>query len=256
MQRGEENSVQRRGSIIIAVAALLSASGCASSTSTATPTTTTDERTEIAGLDATRDTTFKTTTSRRGSGTTRPVNSSAPTTARPPVATSTTRSAGTVLPPATTAAPAALGVTFRDPQGGYTTRIGADWVETSGIVAKEIESWTVAPPRGGFSANVNILTQLTQGLDLDQYLYFSTANMGGYTLIDQSKVQGTNGNTLGRIEYAGQASTPVGAKSLHFLAFVDVRNGQAVVETLTAEEDAFASLRTTAEPLMLGLQAG
>jgi hypothetical protein len=147
------------------------------------------------------------------------------------------------------------GDVYRDPQGTYTITIGSDWTETSGAMVQEIESWAVAPPSDGFADNVNVLTQAAQGLDLEQYMDLSSQNLGGLDLIEQSTIEGTNGNELGLLEYEG---VPAGAPSdrpLHFLATVAVQDGQAVVATLSASADTFEARRSSVEPFLRTLQA-
>ena len=151
----------------------------------------------------------------------------------------------------TTVVQAATLDTFHDPQGTYTMRIDPSWVEQPGAVVKEVEAWTVGPVRDHFAANVNVLTQQVPDLDLAGYMKVSGEHMGGLTLIDSKVVKGTNGNELGVLEYS---APPTQGRSLHFVVAVAVTHGQAVVATLTAEEDQFAALRDKTEPYLLTLQ--
>jgi hypothetical protein len=141
-----------------------------------------------------------------------------------------------------------------DPQGTYTITVGPDWTEQPSAVVKEVENWVVAPPEDGFAPNVNVLTQAAPGMDLKQYMDFSAKHLGALELIDSSTVRGTNGNTLGLVEYSGVVPTAPG-RTLHFLATVDVRNGQAVVATFTAPDDSFDLEREDVEPYLLTLNA-
>jgi hypothetical protein len=150
----------------------------------------------------------------------------------------------------TTVGEAATGVTFDDPQGTYTMRIDPSWVAQPGVVVKEVEDWTVGPTTNGFAPNVNVLTQDAPGLDLAGYMKFGREHMGALKLIDSKIVNGANGNELGLLEY----SAPASMGKLHFLATMAVTNGQAVVATLSAEEDQFAALRDATEPYLLTLQ--
>lgn len=157
----------------------------------------------------------------------------------------------------TTAPPAADlpsdAVRFDDPQQTYTMEISADWVATSGTVVREIESWTVGPASHGFAPNVNILTQLAEGMDLAAYIEFSLQNIGGADIIRSSMIRGTAGNELALLEY--EADVPGALSHLHFLATVDVRNEQAVVATFTAGDSSFTALRDSVEPFLRSLQA-
>jgi len=160
-------------------------------------------------------------------------------------------------PVVSTAAPrleAVDGVEFSDPEGDYTITIGSEWVPSPvGAVEDGVESWVVAPPGTDFSANVNVLTQSTEGLDLVEYLELSVENTGTFEVIEQTTLTGENGNELGRFEFAG----PVEGTDLdlHFLAIVDVTDGMAVLATLSTLEADFDALRANVEPFMLTLQA-
>jgi hypothetical protein len=151
---------------------------------------------------------------------------------------------------ASDATPATTAISFRDPQGTYTMNIDADWTETTGTAVKDVEVWKVASVDGGFATNVTVITQSTQGLDLAGYLTSSVDNIGAFKLVGQKTVQDSNGNDLGLMEYSGLA-----AGGLHYLAVIDVSNGQAVVATLTATEAAFVQARVDAEPYLLSLHA-
>jgi hypothetical protein len=178
-------------------------------------------------------------------------------TTRPP--RSTTEAPDTSEAPTTTnAAPdtsaGSIGTVFADPQGTYTIEIDPGWTEQSGTFVKEIEAWIVATPRDGFAPNVNVLTQDTGGMDLEEYLDFSVESMGTLELTSSDIVRAPNGNELAIIEYEGEiAGTAAGL--LKFMATVDVNDGQAVVATLTADESTFDDLRVQVEPYLLTLQA-
>ena len=61
---------------------------------------------------------------------------------------------------------------------------------------------------------------------------------------------------LGMIEYEGVIPGLADDRSLHFLATFDVRDGVAVVATLTTVNDAtFDALRPIVEPFLRSLQA-
>jgi hypothetical protein len=172
-------------------------------------------------------------------------------------------SATSVAPPTTLvvvptrAAPAAptTGVAFTDPQGSYTLTIGADWTDISSRMAAGTEAWAVAEGSSGFTPNVNVITQSAVDVDLDAYLATSVASVEAIDgeLIEQSYVQGADGAMLGAMRYT---ATPAGsAGPLEFLAVIDVRDGTAVVATLTAPDDAFEALVAQVEPSLLTLAA-
>ena len=145
------------------------------------------------------------------------------------------------------------GASFTDPQGTYTMTVAARWTVQSGGFVKEVESWAIAPAGEGFAPNVNVLTQSAPGMDLTRYIDFSAQNLGELKLIHKSTIEGTNGNELGLLEYSGVASGL--DRPLHFLATVDVRNGQAIVATFTAPEVTFGRERPNIEPYLRTLQA-
>lgn len=144
---------------------------------------------------------------------------------------------------------------FTDPQGSYTITIDGNWSVLPGTFVREIEAWAVAAPVEGFTSNLNVLTQDTLGADLDEYLTLSVENLGGLELIDVTTVTGVKGNELGLLEYSGVLPGAPSDQPLHFLATVDVRDGVAVVATLTTTPEAFARLRPEIEPFLLTLQA-
>jgi hypothetical protein len=156
-------------------------------------------------------------------------------------------------PPIGTVVTPTDGVPFTDPQGTYTIDLAPNWTKLSGAPAKEIEAWQVALHSGGFTPNVTVLTQDSQGMNLGEYMDFSNQHLGGTHLDYSTTVTGIHGNQLGVIEYDG--IVPGASTSLHFLAVVDVRNGQAIVATLTSSESRFATLRTSVEPYLRSLQA-
>lgn len=164
-------------------------------------------------------------------------------------------SAGTTDAGATTSAAdttvALPGETFVDPDGTYTLRVSPDWTEQfAAAPAKGIEVWQVAPSVDGFAANVNVITQNTPGIDVEGYLAAGVTSIAPLTVISSEVV--TLGNRrVGVVEYEG---TPAGTtRALHFLGVVDVADDVAVLATLTATEDAFASLRSTVERYLLTL---
>lgn len=141
---------------------------------------------------------------------------------------------------------------FSDPDGTYTITIDPEWVEISGSVVAEVEQWRVEPSNRGFATNVNVLTQRASGMSLESYLDLSVENMGGFHLIERDTITSDGGHVLGVLEYTG---SPAGDRRLHFLATVDVRDGVAVVATLTVEEELFSQLRRKVEPYLLTLRS-
>ena len=152
--------------------------------------------------------------------------------------------------PTTPATPTTLaGEVFVDPQGTYTMTIAPDWSEITDRPAPEVEAWRVAGEQDGFVANVNVLSQQVDGLDLERYLELSAENIGDFEQTGSEIVTGANGNQLGVLEYQATDS------DIHYLGVVSVENDVAVVATLSAvDAEQLAELRPRVEPYLLTLQ--
>ena len=137
-------------------------------------------------------------------------------------------------------------VMFVDPQGDYTMSIGADWEPTIAMT-KEIEQWIVSDEVGILSPNVNVLTQVAPGMNLQAYIDFSLDNMGGMQVVGWTIIAG-NGADLGLVEYEGTA--PGSTITVHALGVFGVSDGEAVVATFVASDRDFAELRAEVEPYM------
>lgn len=146
------------------------------------------------------------------------------------------------------------GGVFSDPQGSYELDVDRAWIPQHGSLTAEIEIWYLGRPRGPIAANLNVLTQLVPGVGLDEYLDLSVDNadlfINEFELISSGITQGTR-DELGYMEYRGTQ----GGHRLHFLAYFAVRDGTAVVATLTASVDEFADARREAETYMQTLHA-
>jgi ABC-type nitrate/sulfonate/bicarbonate transport system substrate-binding protein len=173
-------------------------------------------------------------------------------TATTTVTTTVTAAPTTVAVATTLAGPA--GDTFEDPGGEYSIVTGPDWSDrTSEAGSGAIELWQVAPAANGFASNVNVVTERTGGMELDPYIEASIKNLGTLTVLSTEVVTGPDGRDRGVVEYEG---TVEGAdRPLHFLAVIDVSDERAAIATFTAEEAAFAGLRTEVEPYMMTITA-
>lgn len=144
--------------------------------------------------------------------------------------------------------------TFSDPQGSYELDVDPEWIPQHGSLTAEIEIWYLGRPRGPIAANLNVLTQLVPGVGLDEYVDLSVDNadlfIDEFELISAGITQGTR-DELGYMEYQGTQ----GGHRLHFLAYFAVRDGMAVVATLTASVDEFTEARGEAEHYMQTLHA-
>lgn len=143
----------------------------------------------------------------------------------------------------------AIGTTYNDPEGAYAIQVDPAWQIQLGGVAQGLEVWFVGPAEGDFRPNINVLTQSTPGVSLDQYAQASIANapsfMSDFALVAQSQVDGPGGR-LASMEYTGTFQ----GRLLHFLAYFGVKSDRAEVVTLTAPPTSFASWRATIEPYM------
>ncbi len=143
------------------------------------------------------------------------------------------------------------GSVFEDPQGTYVIDVDPAW-ETGAGPTSEIEVWFIGSGDDQFRNNVNVLTQDTQGRDLQEYMDYSAQNLGGLTLISSNVETGAAGNEIGIIEYTGTiAGAPI---PLHVVATVIVEDGQAAVATLTTTLDTFADSRAAVEPFLRTLR--
>jgi hypothetical protein len=150
------------------------------------------------------------------------------------------------------------GKTFDDPQGEYTIVIGKTWKSVppgkTGVPNQaETEFWVIGPAEKGFAPNVNVLTQDTQGLDLEGYKKLSErqAREGDLKLVRSRIVTSTSGEDVGLLEYTGD---PTGAGTdASFLAVYAVADGTAVIATLSTDTSTYRKHRTKVQPYLLTL---
>lgn len=161
--------------------------------------------------------------------------------------TSTTATASPVTDP-----PAAEGW-FIDPAGAYEMSVDPAWETAHDTIASGVEVWLVGPAAAGFAPNVNVLTQPSRGLGLQEYLDLSVAE--GEGLLDGFEVQraqvvpGPDGE-VGILEYS---AVQVG-RPLRFFAVVDIGQ-QVTVATLTSPPGTYEELRDVVEPHLMTLVA-
>lgn len=157
--------------------------------------------------------------------------------------------------PTETAPPAPDGTAFTDPQARYTITLGPAWTDMSWRAAPETEAWAVADTvDDGVTPNVNVLTQAAVGADLDALLAGSivdVATVDGQVL-HHAYVTTAGGTELATMRYT--ATAPGSPIELSFLAVFGVRDGTAVIATLTAPSDHFDALATEIGPYLLTLR--
>ena len=157
----------------------------------------------------------------------------------------------TIVLAACGSAPAAsqIGTRYVDPEGTYTIQVDPGWTISVGGFAQGVEAWILGPAEGGFTPNLNLLTQGAPGMDLDAYIKRSVETATSYipdvSILDQTTIDGPGGK-LARLEYTGT----VQGRSLHFLSYTAVSGGTAVIATLSTPPDTFTTWRAAAEPYM------
>ena len=157
--------------------------------------------------------------------------------------------------PGTSAAAGPAGEAFVDPEGMYRLTVDDAWEPRHGAIAQEIEVWLTHPIADGFAPNVNILTQATGNMTLDEYTQASIDNaptfIQDFELADTRTVAGPGGD-LAVVEYSGKAG---GAEQpLRFLAVWTVHEGNGIVATFTSLEEHFDAQRDEVLPYLLTLE--
>jgi hypothetical protein len=157
--------------------------------------------------------------------------------------------------PDTSAAAGPAGEAFVDPEGLYRLTVDDAWEPRHGAIAQGIEVWLTHPIADGFAPNVNILTQATGNMTLDEYTQASIDNaptfIQDFELADTSTVSGPGGE-LAVVEYSGKAG---GAEQpLRFLAVWTVHEGNGIVATFTSLEEHFETQRDEVLPYLLTLE--
>ena len=151
--------------------------------------------------------------------------------------------------------PGQSGVSFVDPEGAYRMTIPDSWEARHGAIAEGIEVWLAGDVEDGFGPNVNVLTQATGGMTLDEYTETSIANaptfVKDFEVLDSRRESGPNGTDLAVLEYSGEAGTD---RPLRFLAVWTVNDGQAVVATFTTTPERYEEQRGDVLPYMLTLE--
>jgi hypothetical protein len=187
-----------------------------------------------------------------------PTASQAPPTAEPMTeAPATSPAQTTVAPsaPTSTGGPGPAGESFVDPEGAYRITVPDSWEARHGAIAEGIEVWLAGEVEDRFGPNVNVLTQASGGMTLDEYTESSIANAPSFVkdfeVIDSRRETGPNGTELAVLEYSGEAGTD---RPLRFLAVWTVNNGQAVVATFTTTPERYEEQRDDVLPYLLTLE--
>ena len=140
-------------------------------------------------------------------------------------------------------------------RGGYRITVPDSWEARHGAIAEGIEVWLAGEVEDGFGPNVNVLTQATGGMTLDEYTETSIANaptfVKDFEVLDSRRETGPNGTELAVLEYSGEAGTD---RPLRFLAVWTVNDGQAVVATFTTTPERYEEQRDDVLPYLLTLE--
>jgi hypothetical protein len=151
--------------------------------------------------------------------------------------------------------PEPAGESYADPEGAYRITIPDSWEARHGAIAQGIEVWLTDEVEDGFGPNVNVLTQTTGNMTLDEYTEMSIANAPNFVtdfeVQDSRRETGPNGTELAVLEYSGEAGAD---RPLRFLAVWTVNNGQAVVATFTTTPDRYDEQRSDVLPYLLTLE--
>lgn len=163
-------------------------------------------------------------------------------------------SAGAVAAPGAATLAQLAGTRFADPEGDYRMTIpSSGWQAAHGSLVAGIEVWFVAPRAGGFTPNVNVLTQtVPAGTTLEAYLKASIANgprvVGGLASIRSTVVRGASAR-LAVWDYRSRQA----GRNLRHVGVFGISGTRAVVATLTAPVGTFDALRRVTMPYLLTL---
>lgn len=139
---------------------------------------------------------------------------------------------------------------------GYTIYVDESWSQSSAVAAPIDALWFV-DSGSEFNTNVNVLTErLPVVMDLDAYADLSIKNAptiidSELRNLDRASVELANGDLAERIEW----STTMQGLQLRFLQVIVVDGRTAIVVTLSALEDDFATRVAEAEPYLLTVVA-
>lgn len=146
------------------------------------------------------------------------------------------------------------GRAFADPEGEYRLTISPTWKADHGSYVKGVEVWYLGPTgTGTFVPNINILTQtIPATMTLEQYLKLSIDGaprlLTEFRNIGSQIVRGKNAR-LAVWEFASKSK----GLSFRHLGIFTVKDGTAVVATLTSTAAKYPALRRAVKPFLLTL---
>jgi hypothetical protein len=157
--------------------------------------------------------------------------------------------------PTDTGRPGPPGESYADPEGAYRITVPDSWEARHGAIAEGIEVWLAGEVEDEFGPNVNVLTQASGNMTLDEYTETSIANaptfVKDFEVLDSRRETGPNGTELAVLEYSGEAGSD---RPLRFLAVWTVNDGRAVVATFTTTPERYDEQRGDVLPYLLTLE--
>jgi hypothetical protein len=150
------------------------------------------------------------------------------------------------------------GEVFTDPEGTYEIDVGPTWsmgdASALGAQAAEIEFWDVGSRAEGLQPNINIQTQATGGMSLEEFLRISTEGPTAVPNIIESDVTtSSSGDPMILLEYQTRVLPDVPQQ--HLTAVAIASGADTVLATFTAANAAYDELIAEVEPYLLTLRA-
>jgi hypothetical protein len=149
---------------------------------------------------------------------------------------------------------------YRDPQGAYSLEVDPQWRVPTSTAGGNVETWYTQTGTADFRDNVTIVAQPVGEVDLDQYLQlvidqapksvndFKLREFRVVTIPTESKTKVPK--SLGVVAYEGRK----GDQTYGFFFVASVEDGDAVVATLTTDQDRFNDVRAKVAPYLMTLR--
>ncbi len=149
------------------------------------------------------------------------------------------------------------GQIFTDPNGKYRMAVSNAWDydDEDRPSTQNAEVWFLPDPSTEFNPNVNVLLTPSAGMSLQEFTDFSVQSAPSFDYRQAEIVTGPNGNELALFDYVGVVPGAPNDEPLHFLRAVVMRGEEAVVATMTSQEEDFTRHRAQVEPFLLTLEA-
>lgn len=139
---------------------------------------------------------------------------------------------------------------FTDATDSIEIDIPVHWEHELFDAGVELDIWYFEDAKSIFRPNMNLMSQYTGGLSMQEYLDLSVEvgvpGATDFALIGSHITVGPNGQEIGVFEYV--------AAGYHFVGLVQIEDGLARLLTLTSTESHFEELRAEVEPVMMSLR--